>query len=256
MNSTIKLLCITLGVFAMTFSSISTAWAQYEGTFRLSVYNISEDNAEQTLVNRFHFTATPNRILFRDVNGIRTLDAMMGMPVKRILLRNDRQDFAFIGDQQAVTLAKQQLVALSNMMKSMQQQGGQTIQPNNPEFVLRETSEKKEINGYQTTKWVAETDEVAIYYNIWITNDININWGMLSESWLTDIGLFQGFPDQDWMSDNQTPVLIERYDNYKLSEVVQFDQFKEGAVADSEVSMPANLPTLTFQQLLMKRMGQ
>ncbi|MEX0684660.1 MAG: DUF4412 domain-containing protein [Balneolales bacterium] len=248
----LPLKAILTGFILLLVAGLSETHAQFNGTLEINRYRVSADG-EEKLEGNFNLSLSPTRILFS--NTEKSLDLMGAMDASSIIIRHDREDFVFIGKNEGIVLKKQELLSMISMMENMKginqgnQQGGESS------YKFTETSETKTINGYKAEKWLMESDTPDEVFHVWLTEDLEINWGLLSESWLTNLTLFSDLPFSEWMKNGITPVQVEKYENETLTERVTMENIQERDLPAGHFEVPSGIEVLTFQQLIMKRMN-
>ncbi|MEX2640613.1 MAG: hypothetical protein WD266_07985 [Balneolales bacterium] len=245
------------GLLILAFTGIAPAHAQFEGTLEINRYSVTQ-SGEQNLENSYKLSLSPDHILLSGAENAKTLDLMGAIDAHSIIIRQQKEDFVFLGNRsEAVVLKKQELLSMVKLMENMQgmNQGGQAQQKEEMDREFEPTSERRRINDYQAQKWIMRSKESSEVYHVWLTEELAINWGMLSESWLTDLTLFSDLPFTEWVGDGKTPVLVERFVNGQLSDKISLEAVRKRNLSENHFNIPAGTEMVNFQQLLLKRMS-
>lgn len=118
------------------------------------------------------------------------------------------------------------------------------------------TNEVRTIEGLQATELRVYGKEQKNYLSIWLTNDLDIDWGMLSEPWKNVPGSMSGQVNQmtqEFKSRN-FPLLIEVTEKGKTSTIFEVTKVKKSRIAKDMVEMPAGLQLVSLQEMIMKAM--
>lgn len=247
---------IILAGFVILFvAGFSYASVQFEGILEINRYSVSE-NGDEKLKDNFRLSLSPDRILFSG-DG-KSLDMMGAIEANSIIIRHDVEDFVFLGNSsEAVVLRKQELLSMINLMKNVKDMNrnnnDRQVTTPVPEFI--QTPETKRINGFSTRKWLMESENSTEVFHVWLTEEININWGLLSEPWLTNLTLFSDLPFAEWMREGKSPIQVERYENELLTDRISIENIEEKRHPRNHFDIPAGTEVINFQQLLMKRMS-
>ena len=235
----------------MLFSSLLMAQSGFSGSFTLKATQYDADGQAVREAN-LPMIVSPNRIRMIGINRLDPTAVTRNIGSNDVLIRLDQQDFVFqTSEKEAMVLKKQELQLMMNMFGSTTT----TSTPTQPaaNLSVRQTSETKSIQGYTTTKVIMIDRDKQQEYHAWIANDLDVNLGMLTESWtvalpLKDISSFTQAFDR-----TGTPLLVETFkDNKKVSQVemlqinTRFDR--------SQLEVPAGVKLVTLQEMMLNRM--
>ncbi len=232
----------------LTISQVANA--QFEGQISMNVY--SYDNGVQGDAEVLNLYTTQERILIKGEDVINISDGMM--EASGILIRSDMRDFVIMmGEKEALRFTKEELEGMFSMISMMS--GGE------PEVEGVEnywyTNEIRTIEGLKTTELRVQSDEEKnSYMSIWLTNDLDIDWGMLTESWSNVPGSMSKSVNQmtqEFKSRN-FPMLIEVTDKGKTETLFEVTKVKKSRIAKDMVEMPAGLELISLQEMIMKAM--
>lgn len=166
-----------LFIFAFTTNS----FAQFEGKI---TYTLQEkDNSGEQGQEQFTTYFTPNRIFIESDEAMKMAGSFK---TEGLLIRLDKNDFVFLtGDKTAMSISKAGITSFMNMFSEMNKQDESDVANEiEKDYMFKQTGETKNINGYKAYKFVLKSkDEENKKGIIWMTKQIDINWGMLAEPW-------------------------------------------------------------------------
>lgn len=160
----------------LTVCSIN-ALAQFQGkiTFRSYGVNVKGQSKPDGRLTAF---ITSDRIFIQLGDSE---DRSDNKGFKGLLIRLDKKDFVYqLNDTLAASISKSSIYQFMNTMSEMASLG-----PDEPfPFIFKQTETTKIINGYKAVKFLpistGKEKDKNDHAVIWMTQDININWGMLS----------------------------------------------------------------------------
>ncbi|MGM0738438.1 MAG: DUF4412 domain-containing protein [Bacteroidota bacterium] len=224
----------------------------FEGTLTISRYTVGPDGSEQRVPTTPLLIHPEYMMLLQSDGG--SVEILGNIRAEGIVVRQKRQDFVFLtSDQKAVIMNKQELQQMIGMLESMQGHTGQE-QQTEPEVTFHEAGDQKKIEGYLASKWIVSQDDRDSEWHIWVTEELSIPWGLLSEPWLTRQLSLSGLPAEQWFLDEKLPVRAELWSNGKLAEIVKIKDITNEPVPESRFEIPAGYQQITFQQMLFDRM--
>lgn len=232
----------------------STAIAQFEGEISFLVTNLNEQSNQPF---KMDMTFTQDRI-FIDSNI--SMDVMAGLSAKGVLVRHDKQDFVVITNQdEGLQVAKSDLESLINLMNQMKgRQENVTSQPFPWEDRLVETGEEKEIHGYNTRQFVLKGEREGEYVSVWLTDQINVDWGLLSDAWYA-IGskqIDQEVPIEIVMNAQSFPLLVESYSHDQVVFKAESVSVDEEVFDRTKTSLSPALKLIGLTDLMMNMFRQ
>ena len=241
-------------LLTLFFLSANPAAAQFEGKIVFDSYEVSTDGSRER-TDGFTLYVTPERLLLQGENRYSVIGSIQ---TEGILVRLDFQDFVFLteNDATALKISKQDITSMMNMF------GGSGTDGNNPkeeELDFERTGETRTINGYRCEKFIIrEADRPNDYVVAWMTQDLEINWGMLSEPW--------GSNELDVIGDNlhldiifnegYFPLSLEAYGNGVPKEVTEVSEITASNIARAMVQVPSGVKVLSFQDYLFNKMSE
>jgi hypothetical protein len=240
-------------LFLFLIIAVSPALAQFEGEITLKLEQFGPSSPEST---QFKLTAYNDRIyIASDVD----VDVITGLKSDGLLVRNDLQDFVFnTGRNEALKVTKADLDGLMNMIErfsgASQSQGSQQI---DWQSRIIETENTKQHLGYEVQEIRLLGESVDDYVSIWVTQDIKVMWGIMTNVWNRASNRFldDDFPIELVMNSNSFPLLVDVYDNGLLvakveSISVDTDNFDRSVL---ELSDQKRLVSLTEVMMNMFR---
>ncbi|HET6527889.1 MAG TPA: hypothetical protein VFG39_03985 [Balneolaceae bacterium] len=238
-----------LSAMIMVACFTQPAVGQFEGTITYQSYEYS-DNGEREKQDEFTLYITPNRIMLQ---GNDKYNFMGSIETEGVLVRLDRQDFIFMtGDKQALSISKTDIISMMNMFGA-----GSQSNSDDEEIRYKKTGESKSILGYPSDKFVFKDDE-GHNTIVWMTKDIDVNWGMLAEPWgnNADNLISGGFPMDVVFKEKYFPVKVQGYKNGELVTVLEAVKVDRSAVPRAMVDVPNGVQILSFQEYLFREMSQ
>jgi hypothetical protein len=239
----------TMAFFAL-FVFTQVANAQFEGQISMTIY--SQDDGVVTDENVVNLYTTQERILIKGEDKINISDGMM--EASGILIRSDMRDFVIMmGEKEALRFTKEELEGMFSMMNMM---SGGEMDENESDMNYTYTNEVRTIEGLQATELRVMGEESNSYLSVWLTNDLDIDWGMLSEPWKNVPGSMSGQVNQmtqEFKSRN-FPLMIEVTEKGKTSTIFEVTQIRKSRIAKDMVEMPAGLQLVSLQEMIMKAM--
>ncbi|MCR9133304.1 MAG: DUF4412 domain-containing protein [bacterium] len=240
---------MSMAIFAM-FSFSHTVHAQFEGQISMTIYN--QENGDITEENVVNLYITQERILIKGEDKINISDGMM--EASGILIRSDMRDFVIMmGEKEALRFTKEELEGMFSMINMM---SGGEMDKSDSDMNYTYTNEVRTIEGLQATELRVYGKEQKNYLSIWLTNDLDIDWGMLSEPWKNVPGSMSGQVNQmtqEFKSRN-FPLLIEVTEKGETSTIFEVTKVKKSRIAKDMVEMPAGLQLVSLQEMIMKAM--
>ncbi len=228
------------------------AGSPFEGRITISRYTIRADGSEYW-VSSTPLLIHPDYILMVQSEG-ESVEILGNIRAEGILIRHRREDFVFFtSDQKAVVMNKQELQQMIGMLETMR---GRTAeeQPAEPEVMFQQTDERKTIENYSARKWIVKQGNSDAEWHIWVTDELSVSWGVLSERWLTRQLSLSGLPAEQWFIDDKLPVQAEHWIRGELAEIIKMKDITTESIPVSRFQIPGDYQRITFQQMLFDRM--
>ena len=230
------------------------AHAQFEGKIAFSSYDVASDGS-QTQNDQFSMYLTKDRILLEGSNQYKFAG---GIQTEGVLVRLDFQDFVLLtGDTSVLKISKKDIDAMMNMFGGSSSAARQKAAEHQVDY--EKTGETREIKGYQCEKYIFTDDENPNETaEVWMTDQLNINWGMLAEPWgNSDLNMMGDEFSLDLIfKDGLFPLRIEGYESGNLRSVAEVTEISKTDVAKAMVQVPQGVKVLSFQDYLFNKMSQ
>ncbi len=243
-----------LSTFSLLLIFAVTASAQnFTGTFELNRYVVEDGNENQT--GTLKLTVGSERIFLDAVGGVEPIEQFTNTSLNHALIRHDHRDIVLYGDdEKALKINNEEIEALVNMMDNLQQKVEEG-QEHHAELEFNQTGEIRDIQGYQTEKWILDGGDGETYH-VWLSDQLSINWGLLADDFIMKMAGAQNLPVQQWLQDNKTPLLVERYEGDTLAESMKIENISDGSVDQAKLDTPEGKQLVTVQELMMQRFQQ
>lgn len=234
-------------------AGLSSAEAQFEGQIVFDSYDVESDGSRKQS-DQFILYVTSDRIL---LDGSNEYNVIGSIKTEGVLVRLDFEDFVFLnGDETALKISRQDITSMMGMF-SNGNSGNRADRDHKVNY--RKTGETRVIKGYTSEKFVfSDEDNPDAHAVVWMTDDLDINWGMLSEKW--------GNSELDVLADDLSfnlifqegyfPLALEAYESGKLREITEAVQVSESSIARAMVQVPTGIKVLSFQDYLFSKMSQ
>lgn len=238
-------------LFLMMIIYSMQAYAQFEGQISMNLYE--QENGKITDTNELNLFATSDRILIKGEDKINISDGLM--EASGFLVRGDMQDFVvMMGDDEALRFTKEELEGVFNMFSMFDDGEHDLDMESDNEY--KYTNEVRTIQGLKATELQVWGDDGDGYLSIWLTNELNINWNILTQPWGNVPKGFKKPLDQmtqEFKSSN-FPLLIEVHEKNKDYTLFEVTKVKKSRIAKDMVEVPSNVELVSLQTLLMKAM--
>lgn len=241
-------LSILLFSFIISFSSLNTARAQFEGEILYHLVDPADENVDS---NSMYLMFTKDRIY---VNSSSDLNVMAGLSTSGILVRNDYQDFVLtMADNEGLKIARSELESLTMMLNRLQGRTDVQQQPFPWDDKVIETSNIKEIHGYRAQQFILNGDSADEYVSIWLSDQIKVNWGLLLDAWnSTGKQQFDNeIPIEIVMNNSSFPLLIEIYRGNEIVYLAEIASINTDQFDRSKVEISPDMKLLSFSDLMM-----
>ncbi len=248
-----KLLKYTFTICLLVITSMQ-AKAQFQGQITMKVYSEDGGKVEENLVNMY---VTPQRIMLQGDNQVNLASSMNA---EGLLIRNDKKDFILLtGESSALQVTKQDIQNLISMAEQFESKEKSTSDASSVDY--RFTDRTRTILGMETTELIVEDDESDNYLAIWLTPNVDINWGILTDSWSgLDPNMDRAFrtSQETIFKGKSFPLLIEAYDAKKKQRnvVMEVMNLQESSVAKAMVEIPQGVNIMGFSDFMFQLMMQ
>ncbi|MDX1638802.1 MAG: DUF4412 domain-containing protein [Balneolaceae bacterium] len=229
------------------------ASAQFEGKIVFDTYDVANDGSQQRS-DRFSLYLTSDRILLEGSNQYNFVGSIQ---TEGVLIRLDFEDFVILtGEQSALNISKQDIDAMMNMFGNGNSTNGS--RGTDREVNYEKTGETLVVKGYTCEKFIfTDQEEPNDHAEVWMTNDISINWGMLAEPWGNqDLNMIGDQLSFDLIfREGYFPLRMEGYKSGTLRQVTEVSEIEESDVAKAMVQVPQGVKVLSFQDYLFNKMS-
>ncbi|MFY0683949.1 MAG: DUF4412 domain-containing protein [Balneola sp.] len=245
---------LLIPVFALCFLMIgSTAQAQFEGQITMNLYG-EEDGVEE--VSKLNMYVTTDRIF---VKGEDDMNFGESFNSGGMLIRNDKKDFVVLMENNdALQVTKSEVEGLLKMFMSW---GGDSSKgsSNKERSDFDYTGKVKDIKGYESHELLITDTKNNSSISVWLTPNIDINWGMLAEPWKNLSGdadrvVNQISRDAIFSSDN-FPMLIEVHGEKGTQKVMEVQSINKSNIAKAMVQIPTGVNLIGVSEFMFKMMS-
>ncbi len=204
---------ITLAILFLPATLIGQNSTHFQGSFIIdrTLFNTETDLAEGQNTLRLDVNKDRMRLIS---DGDITISRMLArIQTRTIFLRHDKDDLLFVTrPTEAVQLTKSTLDQFSGMIQQFGAMMGSRAEPTE---VVR-TGEKEYIMGFLCEKIAVRRPERNEVTFVWLTDSLNINWGMIK-----DIPAEMNFSmselfDQAWLNSGSFPLLAITFQGGKV----------------------------------------
>ena len=232
--------------------SLSSVQAQFEGKIVFDSYEVSPDGSRKQ-IDQYNLFITNDRIL---LDGNKKYNVVGSIQTEGVLVRLDFEDFVFLnGEETALKISKQDITSMMNFFTN----GNSENIVDGEQLNYRKTGERKVIKGYSTEEFIfTDRDNSNDYAVVWMTDNLKVDWGMLSEKW--------GNADLDMLGEDLSfdlvfkegyfPLLMEAYRAGELRELTEVSHISESSIARAMVQIPSGVKVLSFQDYLFSKMSE
>ena len=229
------------------------ATAQFEGKISYTSYDYSSEGTEQK-EDEFTMYLTPDRILLQ---GDKKYNFMGSIQTEGVLVRLDFQDFVFLtGDKKALKISKTDITSMMNMFGNGESTSKE-VADKGEDIRYEKTGEMATIKGYQCEKFVfQDREESNAHTEVWMTKDLEVNWGMLAEPWSGGAeAMISSLPTDLIFKEKYFPLKVEVFENNTLTSRMEATEVNESSVARAMVKVPSGVQVLNLQDYLFQQMG-
>ncbi|MEX0719687.1 MAG: hypothetical protein WD059_03395 [Balneolaceae bacterium] len=250
MNTKNIFITALLLLFAVSTSEIS---AQFQGKIEMKTYGENKGTVEENILNMY---ITSDRIMVKGEDNFSLAD---NVNAEGLLIRNDKKDFIMmVGDNQAIQVTKPEIEGMIEMFSSW---GGASQTPSEstpPNYSFSERT--RTILGKECAEMVIEDENSENHLSVWLTPNIDINWGMLAEPWknipqsmekeingMSQDLLFQG---------KNFPLLVESHEGGVTKTLFEVTSMEESNIAKAMVEIPSGITLIGAKEFMFNMMMQ
>lgn len=240
-----------LSAMLMVACFTQPATAQFEGEITFKTYEYSEGQEKKS--DGFNLYVRPDRILLQGENQYQFMESIQ---TEGVLVRLDKQDFVFLtGDNKALQIAKSDITSMMKMFDNDAQKTADDY-----DIRYNRTEERKNIRGHQAEKFIfrEEEDGENDYSVVWMTKEIDVNWGMLAEPWNDNMDalISSSFPADIIFKEKYFPLRVEVYSEDELRSVLEATEVSKTSVDRSLLEVSSDIKLMNFQQYLFQKMNE
>lgn len=223
----------------------------FQGSMQLSTYAVTAEGEEQ-LRSRYHMLVHPGYLsLSADQQG--TFRLMGAVSTDGIIVRQEQEQIVFLTrDQQALVMSHTELRQMLAMMDQLR--GAPDASSEDPSPEITRSGQYQTIQGYRSEQWKAAVPGHSAEWHIWVTNQVQVPWGILSERWLLERVFPADLPIGEWMHQGLMPLKADMYNGGMLVQTVRFEHITQESLSASHFEVPEGYASMTFQQLLFGQM--
>ena len=236
------------------FVIAAPASAQFEGEVR---FNLEQYLPNQTVSTEFRLISADERLM---ISSQKDVNVITGLKSDGLLVRNDLQDFVFnTGQNQAIKVSKADLDGLMNLLDRFSGNSGAGGASKTPwKDRIIETENSRQHLGFDVTEFRLMGEKEGQYASIWLTNDIKVLWGLMTDVWKRAGRQFSDsdFPVELIMNSNSFPMLVEVFDNDRLVAKFESVSVETENFDRSAVELPNNKQLIGLTELMMNMFRQ
>ena len=232
---------IAIGTFMM-INQVS--FAQFEGEVNINLHGYNDGTLSGTMVLDLY--VTNERMLFNTENSINLLNGLI--ETNGILIRSDLKDIIIMtGVNEAIQFTKAGLEGAFSLISMISD-----LSNAKPSISYKYTNEVKTIQGFKTTELRIQNEN--IYYSVWLSDEIDINWGILSESWSNVPASYSGLVEKmgQELKSKRLPLQIQVTNGQETKILLEVAEIKKSRTAKDLVEMSEGLQLIDLQQIIMK----
>ncbi len=226
--------------------------AQFEGQITYESYEYEGEQKQKN--DEFALSITPDRILLQGEKQYNFMDAI---ETEGVLVRLDFEDFVFLtGEDNVLRISKTDITSFMNMVSD--EGDAKEMEEDTEDINYERSGESQTIQGYNCEKFIFRDDsEGDEYMAVWMTKDINVNWGMLAEPWSGNAkAIIENFPMKLIFEENYFPVRVESYDGNELESVLEASEINESPIARAMVNIPSGVQVLGLWDFLSRKANE
>lgn len=247
---------VTILFSVLTLLLFTTAAnAQFEGQITMKVYDHDDGKTETSELNLF---ATASRIM---IKGEENYEIMDNIKTNGFLIRNDKKDFIVMtGENKALQVTKAEIEGMVEMLASWSKPNAKT-EENTLKTNYKFSDRTRTINGFETAELIITDEENPNkHLSVWLTPDIDINWGMLAEKWKNMPSDFDdeinGMSQELIFKGKNFPILIESVEGDDRLTVMEATNVNRSSIAKAMVEVPSGTVLMSFKDFMFQMMMQ
>lgn len=242
-------------IFVFCFIAVgNSAKAQFEGQITMNLYG--ENNGVKE-VNTMNMYVASDRIFLKGDENINFGDSFNS---GGMLIRNDKKDFIILMEKNdALQVTKSEVESLFKMFSSWGGESSSKSSSKEDEMNYEYTGNTRVIKGYETTELLVSNKDNSSTMSVWLTPNIDIDWGMLSEPWKnlpTEAEVAVNNISREAIFNGKNfPMLIEVTGKKGTETVMEVDNISKSSVAKAMVQIPNGVNLIGVTELMFKMMS-
>ena len=246
-----------VSAFIMLLSGLipSISKAQFEGSIIYQRSDVDTKTKQEKVIGEMELILTPDRMLLKGLDNIARMKLIGSEPTSMIVVRQDKKDFLMMdGQSKALKVSKKDLQTMSSFLSNFNSGNNN----NGDQISIRSTDETATLNGYSIRKSVLWNKEKPLtQVNVWFTDELNVDWGILSESWLSESSsmFVPSFIFEHFFKKNSIPLLIQQFENDTLVSEMKATRIDEVEISAERTAVPDGLNIMGLQEYMMLKMS-
>src|SRR5690625_2902576 len=219
----------------------------FEGHINFEVRDLLDD---EKVPQRIRLTSNSERVM---VNSNYRYRVVGGLEASGLLVRNDQNDFVFMNsNEDAFIISSQEVDSFGEMIRRLRG-GGSTGSGWGGSMQTGETSA---IRGYETERVRLYQQGSANFMDIWLTDQIEVNWGSVEEAWRRSLSSMVqlDMPLEMVMESGRFPLQMTWYEAGQPVMHMETLSVENSRVSRSQVEIPENLKLIGYGDLMMRMM--
>lgn len=241
-----KILSITVISALMLINQVS--FAQFEGEINMNMYRYNDGVLSDTTV--FDLYVTKERMFFNGENSMNLLNGLI--ETNGILIRSDVNDFIIMtGQKEALQFTKAELEGTFPLISMLSNVSNAQADVN-----FEYTNEVRTIQGFKASELRVQNENDDGYISIWLNDEIDINWGILSESWSNVPASYSDLVEKmgQELKSQKLPMQVQITNGAETKTLLEVTEIRTSRIAKDMVEMPVGLQFIGLQKMIMKAM--
>ena len=241
-----EILSITVISALMLINQVS--FAQFEGEINMNMYRYNDSVLSGTTVLDLY--VTKERMFFKGENSINLLNGLI--ETNGILIRSDVNDFVIMtGQKEALQFTKAELEGTFPLISMLSNVSNAQANVN-----FEYTNEVRTIQGFKASELRVQNENDDGYISIWLNDEIDINWGILSESWSNVPASYSDLVEKmgQELKSQKLPMQVQITNGAETKTLLEVTEIRTSRIAKDMVEMPVGLQFIGLQKMIMKAM--
>lgn len=226
--------------------------AQFEGHITMNLYSQEKGATEISEVNMY---VTSDRIFMKGEDEINFGNSFNS---GGMLIRNDKKDFLILMEgNDALQVKKSEVEGLFKMFGSWSGSSNNSSSSKD-ELDYEYTGKVKQIKGYETHELLITDSKNDVKVSVWLTPNIDINWGMLAEPWNNipmDADKAARISRDAIFTGKNFPMLVEVDGKKGVEKVMEVTNINKSSISKAMVQIPAGVNLIGVTELMFKMMS-